>query len=1134
MLSSLMSSRRFAPLFWCQFFSAFNDNFIKNALVVLVLFGIGATLPTENGASLATLATAMLAMPPLLLSGLAGQLADRYDKAVVARRIKLAEIGVALVAGVGFLLHSVMLLMACVLGLGIMAAFFSPIKYGILPDHLKLEELPAGNALIEAGTFLSILLGVIAGGFAPATVDSRAIAAVMVLIATGCWLSAVFIPKTGEAAPALRIDPNILRSTRDLLTSLVEDRRLINGSIAVSWFWMIGAVVLSLVPALAKDTVGGDQGVATLFLTAFSVGIGIGSVLAARLVAGRIILVLSPIACLMMGLVGLDIAWLAAHLSHGEAPLSLRVFLSSGSGVRLTIDLLLLAVAGGLFIVPVFAAVQAWAPKAQRARVIAGVNVLSALFMTAGAGLLAGLQSIGVSTAMLLFGVAVLNLLAGIVFFTTLPMSGLRDFTLLVYRLLFGLEVKGIENLEGGSRRRIIAVNHVSFLDAALMLALLDSNPVFAIDQTIARAWWVRPFLKLARAFPLDPSKPMATRALINLVKSGETLVIFPEGRLTVTGSLMKVYDGAGLIADRSEASIVPVRIEGLERTPFSRLSRRQVHRKWLPKVRVTFLEPVQLAIDAQLRGKRRRQAAGAALYDVMSDLIFRTTDTELTLFEAFAAAAERFHRKRVILEDPITGSLTYRRALTGIAVLGGKIASFTRRGEHVGILLPNTTAVALTFFALHSIGRVPAMLNYTAGAANLLAACRAAEIGTVLASRAFVERTRLQSVVEELEKTVRIVWLEELREDIGVVDKLRGLVAAGRQRVRVGADEPAAILFTSGSEGAPKGVVLSHRNILSNCAQVAARIDFGPGDILFNVLPVFHSFGLTGGMVLPLISGVKLYLYPSPLHYRIIPELVYGANATIIFGTDTFLAGYAKTANSYDFRSIRYVLAGAEPVKPQTRRLYNEKFGLRILEGYGVTETSPVLAVNTPMFNRNGTVGRVLPGLEARLDTVPGVNEGGRLLVRGPNVMKGYLRADKPGILEPPQDGWHDTGDIVEIDAQGFLTIKGRAKRFAKIAGEMVSLAAVEQMVAELWPDHPCAVVAVPDERKGERLILVTTRQGGARAEIAAHLKRKGATELMMPAEVMVIERVPVLGSGKTDHVALDKLVRSEIGLAA
>ena len=340
--------------------------------------------------------------------------------------------------------------------------------------------------------------------------------------------------------------------------------------------------------------------------------------------------------------------------------------------------------------------------------------------------------------------------------------------------------------------------------------------------------------------------------------------------------------------------------------------------------------------------------------------------------------------------------------------------------------------------------------------------------------------------------------------------------------------DDWAVILFTSGTEGLPKGVVLSHRNVLSNVAQVEARIDYGREDKLFMALPAFHSFGFMGGIVLPLISGVPSYLYPSPLHYRTVPELVYGICATYMFGTDTFLAGYARMANPYDFRSLRYIVAGAEPIKETTRRIYLEKFGLRILEGYGVTETSPVLALNTPMFNKFGTVGRLLPGMQAKLEKVEGVEEGGRLYVKGPNVMLGYLRVDRPGVLEPPPEGWYDTGDIVTIDDQGYIAIKGRAKRFAKIGGEMISLAAVEMLAAELWPHYVSAVVAVADDRKGERLILVTDKHGATRADFIAYARSKHASELMFPAEIMVLDKLPLLGSGKPDLMALQKLVRT------
>ncbi|HYF54004.1 MAG TPA: acyl-[ACP]--phospholipid O-acyltransferase [Salinarimonas sp.] len=1132
MFVSLLGSRRFAPLFWCQFFSAFNDNVLKNALVVLIIFHIGGA-----GADMLVMAAgAVFIAPFFVLSGLGGQLADRLDKAGVARWLKLAEIGVAGLAAFGFWLHSLPLLFGALLLFGVIAALFGPIKYGILPDHLTRAELNAGNALVEAATFLAILGGTVVGTLAMADGGHPAlIAGLLSAVSLLCWGASLLIPRTGEAAPALRVDPNVLRSTADLLRDLWGDARLWRGGVIVSWFWLVGAVVLSLLPALVKTSLNGTETVSTLYVAVFSIGIAVGSALASWLASGRIVLLPTPVASVLMGGFALDLGLALSGAVPPSSPAGVAGVLATGTGLRVSVDLFGLAVAGGLFIVPAFAAVQAWSRPEMRARVIGAVNVLSAAFMVAGAAAFAGLQAMGLSTAGLFGVIGAASIAAGIAILRTLPTSPFRDFLSILFRAFFRMEVRGLENVAKAGPNAIVALNHVSFLDAALALSLLDREPVLAIDHGIAQRWWVKPFLRLTRAMPLDPTRPLATRTLINAVKAGETLIIFPEGRLTVTGSLMKVYDGAGLIAEKSGAMVVPVKIDGLEQTPFSRLGRGQVRRRWWPKVIVTVLEPVRLAVPDGLKGKARRQAAGAALYGIMSDLVFRTCDTDRTVFEAVAQAAERYGRGRVAVEDPVTGTLAYKRLLIGADVLGRKLMPLAAPGAAVGVMLPNANGAAATLLGLMSAGRVSAMINFTAGAANILAACRAAAIDTIVTSRAFIKRAKLDALAADLEAQVRLVYLEDVRAGVTTLDKLRSLRVAGRPLVPRGPDDAAAILFTSGSEGTPKGVVLSHRNMLANAAQAAARIDFGRQDKVFNVLPVFHSFGLTVGLVLPLVSGVPVYLYPSPLHYRIVPELVYGSNATILFGTDTFLSGYARAAHPYDFRSLRYVLAGAEPVKAATHMTYLEKFGLRILEGYGVTETAPVLAINTPMFNRFGTVGRIMPGMEARLEAVPGVADGGRLHVRGPNVMLGYLRAERPGVLEPVPEGWHDTGDIVTIDAEGFITIRGRAKRFAKIGGEMISLAAVETLAAELWPDALSAVAAQPDPRKGERLVLVTEAKGATRAAFQAFAKSKGASELMIPAEILFVDRIPVLGSGKLDYVGVvSRLVAGRASPAA
>jgi acyl-[acyl-carrier-protein]-phospholipid O-acyltransferase/long-chain-fatty-acid--[acyl-carrier-protein] ligase len=1131
MSTHLMTTRRFAPLFWCQFFSAFNDNFLKSALSILIVFKLGE----EHSGELLQLAGATFIGPYFFFSGLGGQLADRFDKAVVARWLKLAEIAVAALAVAGFATHSIGLLFAALGLFGTIGALFGPIKYGILPDHLKREELPAGNALVEGATFLAILFGTIVGiRAAKGGGDPAAFGALIIAVAFLCWGASLLIPRTGQAAPTLAVQPNILRSTFSLLGHLRADPRLWWGGVVASWFWLVGAVVLSLLPQLVKDILGGNEDVINAYLAVFSIAIALGSGLASWLAHGRIILLPTLIGAVLLGLFAID---LSLTLSGAPAPagtLQFGTMWTSAKALRVAADLAGLAIGGGLFIVPTFTAVQAWAGVDRRARVIAAVNVLNAAFIVVGQVVVAVIQAFGVRVPTLLLLIGAACLVVAVAIGRTMPTSPLRDFLSILFRAVYRLEVRGLDNLKDAGANPIIALNHVSFLDAALAISLLEREPVFAIDHGIAQRWWVKPFLRFTRAMPLDPSKPMATRTLINAVKAGETLVIFPEGRITVTGSLMKVYDGVGLIADKTDAKVVPVRIDGLEATPFSRLKRSQVRRRWFPKVVVTILEPVALTVDDKLKGRHRRQAAGAALYEVMSDLVFRTTSTDRTVVEAVIEAATVHGRDRTAVEDPVAGTLSYKRLLIGAVVLGRKLMPHAAEGKAIGVMLPNANGAAVAVVGLMSAGRVPAMINFTAGAANILAACRAAEVVTIVTSRAFVEKGKLGPLLATLSAQLEIVYLEDVRATVSLVDKLRAMLAARKPLVVRKPDDPAAILFTSGSEGTPKGVVLSHRNMLANAAQAAARIDFGRTDKVFNVLPVFHSFGLTVGLILPLVSGVHVYLYPSPLHYRTVPELIYAVNATILFGTDTFLAGYARAAHPYDFRSLRYVLAGAEPVKEATRRTYMEKFGLRILEGYGVTETAPVLAINTPMFNRFGTVGRLMPGMTARLEAVPGVEDGGRLFVKGPNVMLGYLKADNPGVLEPPPEGWHDTGDIVAIDAQGFVAIKGRAKRFAKIGGEMISLAAVETLAAELWPDALSAVAAVPDARKGERLVLVTQRKDATRAAFQAFAKTKGASDLMVPADVLMVDKVPVLGSGKLDNVGVAALVKEHVGKSA
>ena len=936
------------------------------------------------------------------------------------------------------------------------------------------------------------------------------------------FLAARFIPPALPAPDCIPARPRILKDSFAVMDYAVRRPVLFLPILAISWFWLFGATIVSGLPALAKDVLSANEQVVTLMLALFAIGVGAGSLLAERLLHGDVSARHVPLAGLAMGVFAVDLHYASAGRPIASELSGVMTFLATSGSWRVLADLVGLAVAGGVFCVPLYACVQHESEPMHRARVIAANNIVNALAMSIAAVGAAFALGRGVTMGAL-FGVcgAATIVVAGVsawVLRRELAKSAMR----VALRLLFRVRIDGVEHLRQALPKAVIAANHASFLDGLLLGAFLPGDPIFAVDTLIAKKWWAKPFLQLVNALPVDPTNPLSIRAMIRAVERGASCIIFPEGRITTTGSLMKVYDGPAVIAERTGAALVPVRIDGVEFTPFSRLAGK-VRRRLFPTIRIHVLPPTRLSTRDGLAGRARRNALRRALGDEMVKSTFAAAPIHTSLFDALLEARRQHGGRHLIADDLEQRPMWYNALVTASYALGGVIAKRTRPAERVGVLLPTSRAALVTFFALQAIRRIPAMLNFSAGPASVGAACKAAEVSLIVTARRFVEKAKLESLVASLETQATIVYLEDLRADIGFVQRMTALVRslASRPRGRANlAHDPAVVLFTSGSEGTPKGVVLSHRNLLANRHQLASVIDVNPKDVVLNALPVFHSFGLTGGLLLPLFAGVRTFLYPSPLHYRTIPEFAYGINATILFGTDTFLAGYARVADNYDFYSVRYVFAGAERVKPETCRVWFERFGIRILEGYGATETAPALAVNTPMHFKSGTVGRMLPAIEHRIEPVQGIVEGGRLFVRGPNVMLGYLRAEKPGVLEPPADGWYDTGDIVDLDADGFVTIRGRAKRFAKVAGEMVPLGTVEDYVARLWPDAIHAVVAMPDPKRGEQLVLVTDCDDASRGALTAAARDAGLPEIFVPRAIVKVESVPLLGTGKIDYV--------------
>lgn len=690
--------------------------------------------------------------------------------------------------------------------------------------------------------------------------------------------------------------------------------------------------------------------------------------------------------------------------------------------------------------------------------------------------------------------------------------------------------------------KAVYVSNHVSYLDPIILFAFLPGDPVFALNGHLYRNKWIRFMMKTADIMPFNPIDPSDLKELIAKVDSGRRCVIFAEGRITENGGLMKIYEAPGLLADKSKAPIIPVWISGLQYGYFSKTKGKLPHRP-LPRVIITVKNPVKFRLKDELR--RQRDHISNEVYMIMREMSFEATyNDNISLFAQLMKTA-KVHSKKGLLsrpkfvEDINRVPNSYKDIIIKSFVLGKYFKKLTQPEEHVALLLPNTIAAVCTFFGLSAYERIPVMLNFSVGAKNMVSMCKTAVVKKVITSRMFIRNAKMEPVIEEMKNNgLEVIFLEDLRNKISLWNKINAFLRYKIKRVphRDGGNKKAVILFTSGSEGAPKAVVLSHANIISNIKQMSAIETINVTDTVFNALPMFHSFGLTVGTLFPLFEGAKLFLYPSPLHYRIISEIIYEIGASVLFGTDTFFRGYAKIAHPIDFHNIRFMFGGAEAIKPDTRNMWVERFGVRVMEAYGSTECSPVVTANNRIFNRFGSIGKLLPKIQHKIVPVDGIEKGGELWVKGPNIMMGYIMPDNPGVLVPLQDGWYHTGDVVEIDEIGFVYIKDRIKRFAKIGGEMVSLNAVDEMVHKACEkdgtEYAYGVVAVPHESKGEQIVLVTNNQKVTQDCLHNYIRNNGMSELYLPRVILYHDSLPVFATGKADNVTLKKQVMEELGI--
>ncbi len=890
---NVLFSRRFLPLFITQFIGAFCDNVFKNAFVLLSTFGL-ARAHGWNPAYAVYLIGGLFILPFVVMSGWAGYVSDIWARHKLVRTLKTFEAFVMFGAAAALYADSFYGMWAVIVALGFISALFGPLKYGLLPVYLSTEELVSGNAWFEAGSFIAIVTGMLVGARAATGAAGRnEIAGLLVILGLiGCASTYFMPPAPAAATPTFSPwNPRSLwRCSVDAIRTVWQIPVLWRSILGISWFWCLGAVLLSFLPTYVKEVLHRDANGVTHFLLCFALGVGAGSFLGYYLTRGRIKATYVPIAGVIIS--GFLVLWVLVD-----------VFWTAHLGALLTVITSGIGVAGGIYSVPLYALMQHRSPVDQRGRVISANNILNAAFMVGGALAAMGLAAVDPRPLALLCTLGAANLAVSAYTVWLVPESVLHTVVRLILRLAFRVRVRGMENFPASGPRLVIA-NHTSWLDAALLAAFLPDTPLFAVHAGIASRPWIKPFMKWVDARPIDPAHPLSLKSLCAAAMRGEVVAIFPEGRLSMTGGLMKVYDGAGFIAHRTQAQIVTVHIDGAHLSMLTRLGTKY-RRRWFPRITLTISPPCIMPADTA------RSDRTAFIYNLLSDAAFSAQLTDHSLFRELMAASRRHGGSRRMWEGADRRKLTYAQILGRSAYLGCRLSRVTKPGENVGIMMPTSIEGALIFWALQFAHRVPAWLNFSMGRAAFASTSRTAEIRTVVTSRAFVAAARLEDRLNALlADGAAVVYLEDLKPSFAW--KLRAawlqfnLSAAYAKHearwIAAGRDRRCAILFTSGSSGLPKAVVLSHENLLANVAQLRARIDFTHSDCVFNALPLFHAFGFTGGMLTPLLSGVRTILYPTPLHYGVIPDLIYNTNATIFFATNSFLNGYARKANAYDF----------------------------------------------------------------------------------------------------------------------------------------------------------------------------------------------------------------------------------------
>ncbi len=1131
---SLLRQRRFAPFFWTQFLGAFNDNIYKNALVIMFAFQ-GTALTTLDSDTLINLSAGLFILPFFLFSATCGQIADKYEKGKLIQYTVAIETALMILGAIGFYLQSLTILLVSLFLGGVQATLFGPVKYSILPQHLSAEELVGGNGLVEMGTFVAILLGTILGGILVGVPSWGTMLVSLTTIGVACsrWPVSRQIPHSPAPDPTLKVNWNVFSETANIVQLIRKDRTIFLSILGISWFWCYGSLFLSQFPNYSKEVIGGNEQLVTLFLTCFSFGIGIGSVLCERLSGHKVEMGLVPFGALGLTWFGVDL-FFATPAVKAETVIGVLAFLQTFAGWRIAADLFFLGLFGGFFIVPLYALIQFRSEEMYRSRIIAGNNILNALFMVLSAIFAVALLKVGLTIPQLLFTAAIFNAVVAVYIFTLVPDFFARFSLWLLTHTIYRIRIVGQENvpLRGPA---LLVCNHMSFVDGLLVGGCVQRFIRFLVYKPIYEKKALNWFMRLMNAIPVEGgNRKVVLESLERAseqLRQGHVVCIFAEGAISRTGNLLPFKRGfERIMRGLDNVPIIPVHLDRLWGSVFSFENGRFFWKR--PK---RFPYPVTVSFGTPLPSTTTAEQVRHTIADLGSAAVDHRRTKHDLLHLRFIDTAKR-HWFSFCMADSTGRELTYGKTLIGSILLARWLQEHRPEEQHIGLLLPASVGGALANLATQLSGKAPVNLNFTIGREAMDLAIQQCGIRTILTSRAFLGKAKI-------DERPGMIFVEDLLKQIPSAQRVRTAIATFLTPTRVlqrlwnrTKQEPgtlATVIFSSGSTGTPKGVMLSHHNILSNVEAMQQIFTTTSQDCVMGALPFFHSFGFTGTLWLPLIAGWQVAYHPNPLDAKTLGEMVHKYRASVLISTPTFYNAYLRKCSAEEFASLRYAVAGAEKLRPALAQAFREKYGIDLLEGYGCTEMAPAIAVNVPDVKEGthrqiglkpGSVGHPIPGVVAKVvdretgDPLPYGQEG-LLLVKGPNRMLGYLGQPEK-TCEVIRDGWYVTGDIAKIDDDGFIHLTDRLSRFSKIGGEMVPHLRIEEAIQQILGDASCVVTAIPDEQKGERLIVLYTHTKFTADVVWTHLNQTDLPKLWVPKRehVFAIDAIPVLGTGKID----------------